>query len=429
MKIKWIVIALITGLLPILSHAGIKEETPINRTAQGASFNQTLDVSKYSELSMQAVYSTSTMNNASISDGRYSSATITVVDYAFLDGRTSSATITQFTGNNTSAIDGAVITINGRAYTEGIDWSRGFSSTNTMASLAAALTAHPEYDAYVSSNIITLQSVSSGTAANSWSLTSSVPTRISTTPWAAGQPHGYLNIAGTTLTEGTHWNAETSNAVTALNIRDAINAHSTLSAMTTAFVQASGVVRVTARSVGVNDYSLGVSSFAALTVSFTPLIGGATSDISLSGDTFYKPSHGFGEGLAVVLSTEAGTAPTGLAIKTTYYVIPVDTNYFKLADSSTMAVAGSAINITAVGGGSTIILRPIVLTLGSAGFTWQASNDGVNFSTTSLLGITYVTPSNFLWDLSSYAYKYLRFVYTGPTWGGINLAIKFFGRE
>lgn len=424
-------VALITGLLPILSHAAVIEETAIDKTAQGASFNKSIDVSKYNRLSVQAIYSTSTIATSLTSDGRYSSATITVVDYAYLDGRTSSATITQFTGNNTSAIDGAVITINGRAYTEGIDWSRGFSSTNTMASLAAALTAHPEYDAYVSSNIITLQSVSSGTAANSWSLTSSVPTRISTTPWAAGQPHGYLAINGTTLTEGTAWNAETSAAVTALNIRDAINANSTLSALTTAYVQASGVVRVTARSVGVNAYPINVSSYPALTYSFVTLMNGATTDVSLTGDTFYEPSHGFGEGLAVVLSTAAGSAPTGLAIKTTYYVIPIDTNYFQLADSSTMAVAGSEIDITAVAGESSFNIRPIALTVGPAAFTWKASNDGTNFTVLNITTNTvlYTTPTNTVWDLGEYAYKYLRIAFTGPTWGGINLAIKLFGRE
>lgn len=75
------------------------------------------------------------------------------------------------------------------------------------------------------------------------------------------------------------------------------------------------------------------------------------SDITHGTDTFAKTSHGFITGQPVIF--KAGTAaPTGLTTATTYYIIAVDANSFKLAASQSDAYAGTVVNITGNGTGN-----------------------------------------------------------------------------
>lgn len=82
----------------------------------------------------------------------------------------------------------------------------------------------------------------------------------------------------------------------------------------------------------------------------------ATTDVDTTADTITKTSHGMITGDAVTL---AGTLPSPLVATTTYYVIFVDANKFKLAASKANASAGTAIDLTTTGSGSISIAKTV----------------------------------------------------------------------
>lgn len=73
-------------------------------------------------------------------------------------------------------------------------------------------------------------------------------------------------------------------------------------------------------------------------------------------DTIYALAHTFETGDAVIYNTGGGTAVSGLANNTTYYVIKQDANYIQLASSLANATAGVQIAIAAgVGTNHTLV--------------------------------------------------------------------------
>lgn len=78
--------------------------------------------------------------------------------------------------------------------------------------------------------------------------------------------------------------------------------------------------------------------------------GANPTNINLVTDRFTATNHGFSTGDAVTVSTTGGgTLPGGLSASTTYYIIKIDNNTFKLATSAANAQSGTAINITDFG--------------------------------------------------------------------------------
>lgn len=75
------------------------------------------------------------------------------------------------------------------------------------------------------------------------------------------------------------------------------------------------------------------------------------ANITLGTDNINITSHPFTDLQRVQLTT-AGTLPTGLALATDYYVIVVDADNIKLASSRANAIADTAVDITASGGGN-----------------------------------------------------------------------------
>jgi len=76
-------------------------------------------------------------------------------------------------------------------------------------------------------------------------------------------------------------------------------------------------------------------------------------NVTVETDTIESGAHGFSTGDAVTLTT-TGTLPTGLSLATTYYVVRVDADSFKLAATLAHALAGTpVVDITAAAGGGT----------------------------------------------------------------------------
>jgi hypothetical protein len=101
------------------------------------------------------------------------------------------------------------------------------------------------------------------------------------------------------------------------------------------------------------------SSYNDTTDIFT-LIGTDTfvdGDVTVGTDNIASTDHGFKDQIPVQLTT-TGTLPTGLSLATTYYIIRVDDDNFKLAADLDDCVAGTAVDITAASGGGTHTVTP-----------------------------------------------------------------------
>lgn len=152
------------------------------------------------------------------------------------------------------------------------------------------------------------------------------------------------------------------------------------------------------------------------------------SGIDVINDVFTSSyTYGLGQPLLLVVGS---SAPTGIVAGTTYYSIPVTNTLFKLSGTSTGAVAGVSMDITATSTSTLAILNPLTISMGTCGITWDASNDGSNFSSTgSSVTITAVGAGNQLRDFGAFPYRYLRMTYNGVTAGTMALRAYFNGRR
>lgn len=82
----------------------------------------------------------------------------------------------------------------------------------------------------------------------------------------------------------------------------------------------------------------------------------ASTDVDITADSVYILNHGYKTGDAVGMST-TGAIPTGLTITTAYYIIQVDSSNIAFASSRANAFAGTKVNLTAVGSGTTSVRK------------------------------------------------------------------------
>ena len=85
--------------------------------------------------------------------------------------------------------------------------------------------------------------------------------------------------------------------------------------------------------------------------------GSSASVVSVANDTLTFSNHRFVNIQRVTYTKGGGTVITGLTDNTAYYVIKVDQNTIKLATSSSNAEAGTGINLTGLGAGTTHTLK------------------------------------------------------------------------
>lgn len=433
MKTMFLLLALLTGFCPDAA-AEVLTGVVFDKTAQAVNFNKDLDVGPYQRFSMQVDFEDSAPSAATVIDGTYSTATITVSDYASLAPKQSSCTITLVDGKAAGA-SGATITLaGGSTFKDGDQWSYSSYSTKTAYNIKVAIHNHPDYEAGVSSNIITVYAASSGTAQNSWACTSSTPTALSYPAggFENGRDAGWLSINSVRLTAGTDFTAGTSADATANSIEDAINANNSLRLIVVGTNTAVGTVSVRSSTPGVYAFPITLSSGGYLTTNYSNMASGSASDIKVGTNTFTESAHGFGSGLAVLYATVSGTLPTGLTDQTTYFVIPVDANTFKVSASSAATAPGSPLAITALAGGFTGTFTPLAFAAAATtGFKYYGSNDGTSYYDLSLTSAGYNTTgdSGLLSTFTDYAYRYLRLAFISPTNGGMDLKATFSGRK
>tara|TARA_E500000178_G_scaffold229629_1_gene226227 strand:+ start:1971 stop:3860 length:1890 start_codon:yes stop_codon:yes gene_type:complete len=112
-----------------------------------------------------------------------------------------------------------------------------------------------------------------------------------------------------------------------------------------------------------------VSPFVATYFDDTELV----TAVTVGTDTLTSANHVFSTGDRVKITSD-GAIPGGLIGGTTYFVIDVDSDNFKLAATASDAAGGSAVNITDTGSGTITVAHTLYLVAGSNG---ALSIDGV----------------------------------------------------
>ncbi len=342
-----------------------------------------------------------------------------------------------FSGGTTDALLNASVTVNGTVLRNGYQWNSvdpatGLSvSTRAAASLATAMGFLTGVSAQAVGSVVTTTATLPGTIGNTFTLASSTSAlAVASALFTGGRDTATITMDGVTLKNGVDWTAGTTSTATAKAISDAIQANPTLSGVISSTWNASGVVTATSTISGTAaNFPLSSLTSALTTVGFT---GGSTSAINLTADTITSASNHFTLGMALLYSTSTGVSPTPLTGKTTYYAIPVDANTFKLAVTSTSAIAGIAIDITAqtATGGGSFGLTPLALT-GTPAFKWQESNDSTNWNDVNVSSFSFGSPytsTTTFWDFGQVNMRYLRVNYTAGTAGAVAITIKANGK-
>ena len=140
-------------------------------------------------------------------------------------------------------------------------------------------------------------------------------------------------------------------------------------------------------------------------------------------------TNNFTMGFQVLFSSGALAPITGLTLGTTYYVSPITSKSFKLALTSTGAVAGVGIVLASTNSVTNVYtLAPLAFTNTGGGIQLQWSDDKVTFfnATTGNYGAT-ISSVTFasagataLWDLGPVQHRYLRLNETPSTTGAVN---------
>lgn len=414
--------------------------------------NYDTKVGDYANVAFTLTYSTTPPASFTFTDGRKSTATITVNNFAALIPVKATFTVSVQSASTTT-LRGQGIIVNGVKYygSPGGAWTPVTTATGNAVALAAAIDASSDWDAVSVSTVVYATATVAGSYANSWAITTNSTTNFRLNGGNAssanplnGSDRARLMINGTTfdIQDAT---AATSNSVTAKNISDTLMANSAFTAVAVS-TWASNVVYATASTTGVNAYAIQTSSPALLSVNgsastaASTFLNGSATKISLTADTITASTVRVPTGYAFWLSTGAATPPGGLADGTTYYLIQSSAGLYKLASSKANAVAGTAIDITSQAGGGTFTMNPVVMPATTGfGLQWQVSNDGTNFSnfTTTDQGVAIssitinsgtsaTTTAN---NLGNVGYRWLRLKYAAPAQGGTNITVTGNGRR
>lgn len=203
--------------------------------------------------------------------------TIEILDYTLLNGVKATRNVTVL---DYSSLAGKTVTINGTVLTEGVEWTAATDNDTTAASLELAIEAVTNINSSALANIITVEAAAVGVAGNAYTLATNAAPEALTVSGATltgGQDAGTFTIGSDTITEGTDFNAETSNTVTATNVAAAIEALTGVGATST-----DAVVTITADASGTsgNSKALLSNGGAAVSLSGATLAGGVAASYS-----------------------------------------------------------------------------------------------------------------------------------------------------
>lgn len=383
-----------------------------------------------------AAYSVGTPSPTTFTDGSVATATFTVTSTSTLTGVQATA---QITVDSTATLKNAVLFVNGVRLRSFYEWKVGASTGATATNIATVINRLAGLDASAAGNVVYATATTAGTAGNAFTLTKQAASglTLSGATFSGGVDNAYVEIAGQRLTRGTDWAVGASTVATAGNIATAIRANSTLNALITVSTSASAVATLTMRAVGTAGNVALNTSPVAITRSGDALTSGTDSAWTINTAVIHKVNHGLYDAVAVLYTT--GTvAIGGLTNATTYYASRIDADNFRLATSTSNAVAGTGIVLTSssTAGPHTYTLTPLTIA-GTYGFKWQTSDDNVTWTDATISGVaassvTFATPytsGTASWDFGVVGHRYLRVNESAGTAGAMNLQIAVTGNS
>lgn len=338
-----------------------------------------------------------------------------------------------FAGGTNDALLGAIITVNGATYANGIAWNSfdpvtGLSvSTRAAISIAALFNNITGLAASSVGSVVYATATIAGSAGNAFTMSDNrAALTTAGANFSGGRSTASISIDGVTLRNGVDWTAGSTSSATAKSISDAIMANATLNVVMVSTWNANGVVYATSTVTGTAANFPLASLTSALTT--TGFAGGGPTSIDLTANTITVANNHLTTALPVLYTKSAGTSPTPLVAGTTYYPVIVNANAFQLSDTSTGAIAGLPLDITAqtAAGGGSFLLTPLAIS-GTPSFKWQESNDGTNFVDVGVSSVTFSSPytaATTFWDFGQVNMRWLRLKFTGPTTGGVAIAVK-----
>lgn len=183
-----------------------------------------------------------------------------------------------------------------------------------------------------------------------------------------------------------------------VTIEDGVSTADEIKAAIEADLDADALVTITVSGTGTNAQDAVAAT----------LLENGTGDVDIANNLVREVAHGFETGRKVALTT-AGTLPTGLSA-TNYWLIKVDADTYKFANSLVNALAGTAVDITGYGVG-THTATPAALA--GASVKIQESNVDSDSAYVDISGLTSaITASgSSIWRPAT-ELRYMRLVFT-----------------
>lgn len=323
---KLLAVALMT--LPVAGFAASGSQTLVNEAALPYNNTYQINLNQYgtpqsaaSKIAVQITYASSTVANATFTDGQASTMSITVVTNDLL-ARSSTDTITvpatarilaqgataQITVS--SGVPNSTIFVNGNALIEGVNWFATTTTTGTAGNIAGAINTY--IGALVSTNagrVVYATTTIAGVGGNSFTITTSSPPAYSTTSFSGGRNGDLLNQSisfnGIKAYNGIEWtDASGTSSGTAASIAAWLTRYSVVTA-----TSSGSVVYATATVAGLagNSFTL-TSSTNNLTIGFAAFVNGQdNASVSVNGRT-YTAGVNFSTGTTAQTATNLATA-------------------------------------------------------------------------------------------------------------------------
>ncbi len=205
--------------------------------------------------------------------------------------------------------------------------------------------------------------------------------------------------------------ADTTDANVASRVRTALAGITGISAVITVGAASGATIPLTqvargpvAIPVPKSAADAGAGSITAASPATTP---GVASTINVSANTITIASHGWTTGLKVQNTIDGGSLPTGVTASEDEFVIVVDANTIKLADTYAAAIAGTARDITNQGtGGQIITITPTAI--GGGVIHLEGSVDGITYFDIASMTANMTGTSSAMWNVADIGYMYVR---------------------
>lgn len=234
----------------------------------GSQSTTTITVASFTALSETRSYGSITVASNTAVTGSYAFNQLSVMPYTELQFSTNAAIVRLGTNVVVGISDGVRVS----SFQAGVQWQIENTSTGTAVNLAKLLNG-ALYGISASTtgtgSTITLTATQYGTSYNNYQLFSSYNSTITVNQvnFVGGTDPAWFSVNGIRFNNPSEWTTATTATGTAVNIRDAINAKSALTAILNVTTGTSGRVDIYAVSSGTAyTYSLETSSQTALTI-------------------------------------------------------------------------------------------------------------------------------------------------------------------